>query len=487
MLKLQSPRSTEFPSAAGDLEESGSESTDSLRTHGVSFQSCAAEPLREISLNDPDPIFLYQANPNLQHEPHPKRFTVLTWNACAISFPLHIHPTKFVLGLILGCWWHDRYCDVPMRLDQDSAQARFARQAAYIQDSGADLVLLQEVLSTLMVQSLMRHLSDFDHTYLTSSPKPAAWVLWTGFVALVSLAQCILIEVPFCALRGTEGVWLSFFVRWMILATILALRWRNSVPAHFLLGDVAGQLVVLRRKESKALAGAEFGAEGFEIYDAGFRAERHDDPLNKPESAIEASSWLNVFFNVRPRGVLRVRVPLKRAARPAVLTLLNTHMPHNCDNSDLLQSLGRFAGDLAKQGPVILAGDFNPLPDIPLQNQLDPLLQNGLQAAGGLDDDLCTWDLNQALTRENAGTPRTMQLDFIFHVCPEARVPGASEDVCTSGLGGYGDHGSIESCGSYDFLDLTALRTTIADQEKFFCEGDPLSDHYGLISEFQID
>ena len=119
MLKLQSPRSTEFPSAAGDLEESGSESTDSLRTHGVSFQSCAAEPLREISLNDPDPIFLYQANPNLQHEPHPKRFTVLTWNACAISFPLHIHPTKFVLGLILGCWWHDRYCDVPMRLDQD--------------------------------------------------------------------------------------------------------------------------------------------------------------------------------------------------------------------------------------------------------------------------------------------------------------------------------------------------------------------------------
>ncbi|CAE7404674.1 unnamed protein product [Symbiodinium necroappetens] len=476
MLKLQSPRSTEFPSAAGDLEESGSESTDSLRTHGVSFQSCAAEPLREISLNDPDPIFLYQANPNLQHEPYPKRFTVLTWNACAISFPLHIHPTKFVLGLILGCWWHDRYCDVPMRLDQDSAQARFARQAAYIQDSGADLVLLQEVLSTLMVQSLMRHLSDFDHTYLTSSPKPAAWVLWTGFVALVSLAQCILIEVPFCALRGTEGVWLSFFVRWMILATILALRWRNSVPAHFLLGDVAGQLVVLRRKESKALAGAEFGAE-----------ERHDDPLKKPESAIEASSWLNVFFNVRPRGVLRVRVPLKRAPRPAVLTLLNTHMPHNCDNSDLLQSLGRFAGDLAKQGPVILAGDFNPLPDIPLQNQLDPLLQNGLQAAGGLDDELCTWDLNQALTRENAGTPRTMQLDFIFHVCPEARVPGASEDVCTSGLGGYGDHGSIESCGSYDFLDLTALRTTIADQEKFFCEGDPLSDHYGLISEFQID
>ena len=211
-------------------------------------------------------------------------------------------------------------------------------------------MLLQEVLSTLMVQSLMRHLSDFDHTYLTSSPKPAAWVLWTGFVALVSLAQCILIEVPFCALRGTEGVWLSFFVRWMILATILALRWRNSVPAHFLLGDVAGQLVVLRRKKSKALAGAEFGAEGFEIYDAGFRAERHDDPLNKPESAIEASSWLNVFFNVRPRGVLRVRVPLKRAARPAVLTLLNTHMPHNCDNSDLLQSLGRFAGDLAKQG-----------------------------------------------------------------------------------------------------------------------------------------
>ena len=341
MFKLQTPRSTELLHEVGD-EECGAQSAGE-QSHGASLHNPASQPLGEIN------ECMYPTYPD-----RPDRFKVLTWNACAISFPLHIHPVKFGVGLLFGCWWHDWQCDVPMQLDQN--QARFARQAEYIRQSGADLVLLQEVLSTSMLQGLMRHLEDFDHCYLKSSPKPAARLLWMTFLAIVALLQCLLIQLPLYVIRGTatESTWLWFSFCWMVLAAILALRWWNSVAAHFLLGDVAGQLVALRRKDCKALAGPEFGAAGFDMYNTVFRFEgREKHPSDTWESSIETSSWLSVFYHVRPRGVLRVTVPLTLAGRTAVLTVLNTHMPHNCDNSDLLHSLGRRSADLAMQGTLV--------------------------------------------------------------------------------------------------------------------------------------
>ena len=66
--------------------------------------------------------------------------TIMTWNACAISFPLQIHPAKFLLGLLLGNWWHDSQSDAPMEIFSAAAEVRFAHQADYIRHSGADLV-----------------------------------------------------------------------------------------------------------------------------------------------------------------------------------------------------------------------------------------------------------------------------------------------------------------------------------------------------------
>ena len=38
---------------------------------------------------------------------------------------------------------------------------------------------------------------------------------------------------------------------------------------------------------------------------------------------------------------------------------------------------------------------------------------------------------------------------------------------------------------SRHLLDLGVVSTEVVDQDKFFHEGAPLSDHYGLISEFR--
>ena len=71
--------------------------------------------------------------------PKTSRLRIMTWNACAISFPLQIHPLKFLLGLFLGRWWHDACYDAPMEINNGSAQLRYARQADYIRHAGADL------------------------------------------------------------------------------------------------------------------------------------------------------------------------------------------------------------------------------------------------------------------------------------------------------------------------------------------------------------
>ncbi|CAJ1458444.1 unnamed protein product [Effrenium voratum] len=335
--------------------------------------------------------------------PKETRVKLMTWNACSLSFPLRIHPAKLLLGIFLGFWWHDPQRDVPLQVRSRAARERCQRQAEYIRQSGADLIMLQEMLSTTMLETLMCHLaSDFDCAYLTCRPTLSAVLLWTLFLLTVAFWQCALLQI--CLMVWSTSA-LGFCGRWLMLAIWLALRSRGAVPFHFLCGDVAGQLVVLRRQTSRLEACV---AKEFQAFDA-------------LGHQLLARSWLCVFFNVRPRGILRVTVPL--GPRMGSLTLLNTHLPHNSDNSKLLRSVSSYASSFACHGPVVLAGDFNPQPHIELQQQLKPLLAAGLVPTDGLEEQHCTWDLQQPLTRRNPGTPRTMQLDFIFlrshdEVCP---------------------------------------------------------------------
>lgn len=66
------------------------------------------------------------------------KLRIMTWNACAISFPMNVNPVKFLLGLLFGCWWHDSCSDAPMEIYSGAAQQRYAHQADYIRHSGAD-------------------------------------------------------------------------------------------------------------------------------------------------------------------------------------------------------------------------------------------------------------------------------------------------------------------------------------------------------------
>lgn len=426
--------------------------------------------------------------------PKTSRLRIMTWNACAISFPLQIHPLKFLLGLFLGRWWHDACYDAPMEINNGSAQLRYARQADYIRHAGADLVLLQEVLSTSMLDSLMLHLSEeFDCTYLRCHPRIPSMVLWTCFLLSMGALQSLFLQILVPLVPWSRMRWFcsDLFWTWLLVALCLsmslAIRWRHSIPAHFLFGNIAGQLVVLRRKNCEAIAGLQ--AESFD----------HFGDLQRSRSEVQATrdrpSWLGVFFNLRPRGVLRVSVPLEHGKR---MTVLNTHLPHQSDNTKLLCDLGSYASKFAAKGPVLLAGDFNPLPDVCLSQQLEPLLQCGLVSADGLSEQNCTWDLQQSLTRRNASTPRTMQLDFIFlqdqrnaELVEAPAMPEDDVDVSArkslleiDPLDPLDLEGSL-LC-STKALEITVMSTAIVDREKFFRSEAPLSDHFGLRTEIEL-
>jgi len=400
-----------------------------------------------------------------------ERMTIMTWNACAISFPLQIHPAKFVLGLILGNWWHDSQSDAPMEIFSAAAEVRFAHQADYIRHSGADLVMLQEVLSTSVLESLMLHLADeFDCTYLPCRPRMPSIMLWTCFLLVMGCVQSLFLQPVLAGWSGNLS-----WIRWLLLSICmslnLALRWRHSIPAHFLFGNIAGQLVVLRRKNSRAMDAV---AQSFEPFGG--------DLLPATAKETERPSWLSLFFTLRPRGVLRV------AVNGGQMTLLNTHLPHQSDNSKLLSDLGSYASKFAAKSAVLLAGDFNPLPDVCLSQQLQPLVRSGLVSADGLTEQNCTWDLQQCLTRRNSTTPRSMQLDFIFLHQSGISTSTVRDDNTASKTFLADCHDcDLETSllGSTKALEMTVLSTAIVDREKFF-GSSPLSDHYGLLTEIQF-
>lgn len=110
----------------------------------------------------------------------------------------------------------------------------------------------------------------------------------------------------------------------------------------------------------------------------------------------------------------------------------------------------------------------------------------------------CTWDLQQSLTRRNASTPRTMQLDFIFlqdqrnaELVEAPAMPEDDVDVSArkslleiDPLDPLDLEGSL-LC-STKALEITVMSTAIVDREKFFRSEAPLSDHFGLRTEIEL-
>jgi len=403
------------------------------------------------------------------HHDNPEiKLKVMTWNICSLAFPLHLSPLQFTAGLLLGCWWHHAGCDVSLQLNQKASRLRVLQQAEYIRSSGADLVMLQEVLSSTVVRSLRRHLStDYDFFYAECCPQASALIAWVAFLLIMAALQLAMLQSGLSFLSSqADVIWLHLVARWLSLAAILAVRWRDSVPAHFLLGDVAGQLVVLRRKNCGALAQPDFCVDGFQAFDGAFRtagAVEAQRQRQQPQTALETPCWLDVFFNVRPRGLLTINVPVVVGGQHSNLTVINTHMPHNSDNTELLWQLASLTAQASQKGQVLLAGDFNTLPDISISHQFAPLLHTGNVMSN--EHDCLTWDLSQALTRKNDCTPRSMQLDFIF--LQEQKQPHHQQE----------DHRPVR---------MEVLSTRIVDTSKFFKTGAPLSDHYGLASDIRL-
>jgi len=106
-----------------------------------------------------------------------------------------------------------------------------------------------------MLDSLMLHLlEEFDCTYLRCHPRIPSMVLWTCFLLSMGALQSLFLQILVPLVPWSRMRWFcsDLFWTWLLVALCLsmslAIRWRHSIPAHFLFGNIAGQLVVLRRK-----------------------------------------------------------------------------------------------------------------------------------------------------------------------------------------------------------------------------------------------
>ena len=180
-------------------------------------------------------------------------------------------------------------------------------------------------------------------------------------------------------------------------------------------------------------------------------------------------SVLDIFFTIRPRGVLDVSFPVLDArGRCSSLRVLNTHLPHAVDPAVFLADFGRKVSGISTQhASVVVGGDFNPLPSPSVKQQFRPLLDAGCEPTNDLDQPIVTWDLANPITRKDDSlTPHSMQLDFLF--VHHATTPA------TDG----GPHGRCR---------LKAVATEATRPRSFFVKGSPLSDHYGLTTSFTVD
>lgn len=408
----------------------------------------------------------------------PLKLKIMTWNIAIITFPLVAPSLKAFLHLTF--FWgsaHNRFSDVSLVPLESSSLGRLAQQADYIRQSGADIIMLQEVPGKAYVDHLMMFLgSDYDVYYEAKRPTLGAKLMYAGFTLFFATMQFLLFEpilrvfiLPYW-LELTGGA----LGRWLLLVGIRALMMRTSTIVQFLLGSVGSQLVTLRRRTSlivgiQAAAAAEHGgSSGGSGGGSSESSVRVADFWTFPSPQIHSA--LDVFFTIRPRGVLDVSFPVLDArGRCSSLRVLNTHLPHAVDPAVVLADFGRKVSRISSQhASVIVGGDFNPLPRPSVRQQFRPLLDAGCEPTNDLDQPIVTWDLANPITRKDDSlTPHSMQLDFLF-----------VHHATTPATDGGGPHGRCR---------LKAVATEATRPRSFFVKGSPLSDHYGLTTTFTVD
>ena len=384
-----------------------------------------------------------------------RELKVLSWNVCAIAPPFRAPAFSLIAGLVLlGESWHDDKHDVPLDALGVPGKQRVTRWARYIATSGADVVLLQEISGLASLDALTEALRNLGEEYeasvVRSSPTPMA-------VAVLGALLAVLFALEFAVVTALFAM--TPFLHARIIASIAAaatlchaIKLRHSIPAQYLLGSISGQLAVLYKKGSIAdrrmgctcsttdspadAVGAMGSFEAFEAL----------APLGRRLESTGAPCWLKAFFRVRPRGVLRVRLPLTVGSRTGQLAVMNVHLPHCTDNAALLHKLADLTTEASSGAAVCLGGDFNPDPDVAIPAQFRALLDAGNQLtsetvgsplnATATSADVAeaadvraaarggaprvgmgvhtTWDLRQPLARLLPEAPFSLQMDFLF-------------------------------------------------------------------------
>ena len=276
------------------------------------------------------------------------RLSVATYNICALAHPLVAPPLAVLVGLLFGLDLADRASDVPLDALGLAGRRRMARHARYIRDSGADIVMLQEISGKAVLDEIARGLDgEYEVCYSACAPSAVAVCLWLASSLTFATASFALLEGVATLLLGPQrlaALFVGRLVRWVLVAAATAWRWRHSMLTQYLLGSVGGQLAFLRRRACASCG--PLVLDGFTPFDEAFvamgaaaaraaaidasAARSRDD---EADGGGAAPRWLQAFFAVRPRGVLRVRAPLEAAtphgaAASGELVLMNTHMPH---------------------------------------------------------------------------------------------------------------------------------------------------------------
>eukprot|EP00041_Stephanoeca_diplocostata_P016388 m.322490 g.322490 ORF g.322490 m.322490 type:complete len:430 (-) comp20352_c0_seq4:960-2249(-) len=171
---------------------------------------------------------------------------VMTWNTCAFTFPLTIPEVQMLLRLIFfGVWTWDSQKDAPLH----HCPERIKRQAEYIKKSGADVVMLQEVLDERTVDTLMQHLPEFEAHYCVQTQPLLNYVTFYGAIAVLGMVQAFFFTyvVDFFG-DFIFGPTFSIYLCWVLGCMRMAVTWQSSVLAAYLLGRISGQLATLCKR-----------------------------------------------------------------------------------------------------------------------------------------------------------------------------------------------------------------------------------------------
>ena len=293
-----------------------------------------------------------------------EKVKVMTWNICALTFPLHVSFIEIIVSLIFtGTFKTSDVYDVPLYISQD----RIKRQADFIKQSNSDVILLQEVLDEKTVKIISAFLPEYMPVYCKERIKYLNVIIYGLCVLLVSALQLFLFKLIFPV--GSHCLFV--FVLWNLW------KWRDSTLYAFLCGSIKGQLVILTKIKK-------------------INVNKSFVPFETPSVFCFSMFLLSLF---RQRGFLTYRFK--------GIEIINTHMPHGMIQADCWNIIKQYC----EKKIIILGGDFNPLPFSHV-DLFVPLREIGLM---NLESKYVTWNLNEALTRKSYLTPQNMQLDYIAH------------------------------------------------------------------------